>query len=57
MNEYLSIGKEGKSEYEEKKSRFFGFAKPVTTEEDALNFLKKSNPIFRMRAITSMDMF
>ena len=41
MNEYLSIGKEGKSEYEEKKSRFFGFAKPVTTEEDALNFLKK----------------
>ena len=46
MNEYLSIGKEGTSEYEEKKSRFFGFAKPVTTEEEALDFLKKIKSTF-----------
>ena len=46
MNDYLSIGKEGKSEYEEKKSRFLGFAKPVVSEEEALAFLKKIKSTF-----------
>ncbi len=36
---YDSIGGYGESRYEEKKSVFLGFAKPVTTEEDAIAFV------------------
>ena len=41
MNEYLSLGREGRGEHEEKKSRFLGFACPVCSEEEAIAYLKK----------------
>ena len=36
---YLTIGREAMDEFVEKKSRFMGFIKPVTTEEEALAFI------------------
>lgn len=44
---YKSIGTYAESRYEEKKSVFYGFAKPVTTEEEAVAFvasIKKKFP-------------
>ncbi|MBQ3202232.1 MAG: YigZ family protein [Clostridia bacterium] len=38
---YLTIAKEGMDEFVERKSRFMGFIKPVTTEEEALNFIRE----------------
>ena len=41
MEMYRSVLEQGESYYEEKKSEFFGFAKPVSTEEEALAFVKE----------------
>ncbi len=44
---YQSLLSDGASCYEEKKSVFYGFARPVKTEEDAINFvnqIKKQYP-------------
>ena len=38
---YLTIGKEASDEFVERKSRFMGFIKPVTTEEEALTFIRE----------------
>ena len=38
---YLTIGKEAMDEFVEKRSRFMGFIKPVTTEEEALTFIRE----------------
>ena len=38
---YLTIGKEAMDEFVERKSRFMGFIKPVTTEEEALAFIRE----------------
>ena len=38
---YLTIGKEAMDEFVERKSRFMGFIKPVTTEEEALTFIRE----------------
>ena len=38
---YLTIGREAMDEFVEKKSRFMGFIKPVTTEEEALAFIRE----------------
>lgn len=39
MNHYLTLTRDGTSRYEEKKSVFLGFAKPVSREEDALAWI------------------
>ena len=38
---YLTIAKEASDEFVERKSRFMGFIKPVTTEEEALAFIRE----------------
>ena len=38
---YLTIAREATDEFVEKKSRFMGFIKPVTTEEEALAFIRE----------------
>ena len=38
-NEYLTIAKQAVSEYEEKRSRFIATVKPVSTEEEAVDFI------------------
>ena len=38
---YLTIGQEAMDEFVERKSRFMGFIKPVTTEEEALAFIRE----------------
>jgi uncharacterized YigZ family protein len=38
---YISLEKSGFSEYTEKKSVFFGYAAPVSTEEEAIAFVKR----------------
>ncbi len=38
---YLTIGKEAMDEFVERKSRFMGFIKPVTTEEEAQAFIRE----------------
>lgn len=38
---YLTIAKEATDEFVEKRSRFMGFIKPVTTEEEALSFIRE----------------
>lgn len=38
---YLTIAKEAADEFIERKSRFMGFIKPVTTEEEALAFIRE----------------
>lgn len=40
MQEYLSLQKEGQSEYTDRKSVFYGFARPVSTEEEAVAYVK-----------------
>ncbi len=41
MYSYKTVKTENSDEYIEKKSRFIGYAKPVTTEDDAIEFVKK----------------
>lgn len=38
---YKSILKDGVAEFEERKSRFIGYAAPASTEEEALDFIEK----------------
>ncbi len=38
--EYLSLKTKGFSEYTEKKSVFYGYSSPVSTEEEAISFVK-----------------
>ena len=38
---YLTIAREASDEFVERKSRFMGFIKPVTTEEEALAFIRE----------------
>ena len=38
---YLTIAREASDEFVERKSRFMGFIKPVTTEEEALTFIRE----------------
>ena len=39
MSDYLTLGKEASDEFIEKRSRFIGYAKPVTTQEEAMDFI------------------
>jgi uncharacterized YigZ family protein len=41
MNNYTTVLNEGLSEYEDRKSVFYGFAMPVSTEEEALSYIAK----------------
>jgi len=38
---YKTIKTENSDEFVEKKSRFIGYAKPVVTEDEAIEFIKK----------------
>lgn len=39
MSDYLTLRKEASDEFIEKRSRFIGYAKPVTTQEEAMDFI------------------
>lgn len=39
MSDYLTLKKEASDEFVEKRSRFIGYAKPVTTQEEAMDFI------------------
>ena len=42
MNEsYTTAAREGRGEYEEKKSVFYGFIKPIEEEEEALAYIQE----------------
>lgn len=41
MYSYKTIKTENSDEFVEKKSRFIGYAKPVVTEDEAIEFIKK----------------
>ena len=41
LQEYLTVGKAGIGEYEEKRSRFIGSIIPVTTEQEAIEHINK----------------
>lgn len=41
MSDYLTLRKEAEDEFIEKRSRFIGYAKPVTTQEEAMDFINK----------------
>ena len=41
MNEYITAAREAKAEIVEKRSRFIGYIKPVSTEKAALEFLNQ----------------
>ena len=41
MEEYKTVGREAHDSFTEQRSKFIGYAKPVQTEEDALNFIEK----------------
>lgn len=47
MNEFKSIFKEATTELIERKSRFISNVKPVNTESEALDFIKKVNTIHK----------
>jgi len=47
MNEFKSVLKEATTELIEKKSRFISNVKPVNTESEALDFIKKVNNIHK----------
>ena len=38
---YKTVQQEASDEFVEKRSRFIGYCKPVTTEEEALEFINK----------------
>ena len=42
--EYTSLEKEGFSEYTEKRSVFYGYSAPVSSEEEAIAFVKTQRP-------------
>lgn len=39
MSDYLTLRKESSDEFIEKRSRFIGYAKPVTTQDEAMDFI------------------
>lgn len=39
MSDYLTLSREASDEFIEKRSRFIGYAKPVTTQEEAMDFI------------------
>ena len=39
MQEYQTLTREAQYEFTEKRSRFIGYARPVTTEQEALDFI------------------
>ncbi len=41
MDGYLTLSKENHAEFTEKRSRFIGYAKPVSTQEEAADFIEK----------------
>ncbi len=41
MAEYITLSKEAEASFVEKKSEFIGYAKPVKTEEEAMEFITK----------------
>ena len=41
MSDYLTLRKEAEDEFIEKRFRFIGYAKPVTTQEEAMDFINK----------------
>ena len=41
MSDYLTLRKEANDEFIEKRSRFIGYAKPVTTQEEAMDFINQ----------------
>ena len=41
MSDYLTLRKEAEDEFIEKRSRFIGYAKPVTTQEEAMDFINQ----------------
>ena len=41
MSEYKTVEKEAKDEFIEQRSRFIGYVKPVTTEEEAVEFINQ----------------
>ena len=41
MTDYLTLRNEAEDEFIEKRSRFIGYAKPVTTQEEAIDFINK----------------
>ena len=40
MSDYLTLRKEAIDEFIEKRSRFIGYAKPVTTQDEAMDFIR-----------------
>ena len=38
---YVTLKSSGEAEFEEKKSRFIGYVKPVKTQEEALEFISE----------------
>ncbi len=44
---YRSIHRYGEAEFEEQKSRFIGYAKPVETEEEAIEFIEEIKELHR----------
>lgn len=41
MSDYLTLKKEANDEFVEKRSRFIGYAKPVKTQEEAMDFINE----------------
>lgn len=41
MSDYLTLKKEASDEFIEKRSRFIGYAKPVSTQEEAMDFINE----------------
>lgn len=39
MAEYITVGQEADDEFVEKKSRFIGYCRPVTTEDEAIEYI------------------
>ena len=42
IKKYVTLRKEASAEFEEKRSVFIGYAKPVKTEAEAMEFVKAS---------------
>ena len=41
MSDYLTLSREASDEFIEKRSRFIGYAKPVKTQEEAMDFINE----------------
>ena len=54
MAEYKTVRKNAQDQFVEKRSRFIGYACPVQTEQEALDFITSKNPSTGMPVTTSM---